>query len=241
MRILVVAFADAAERLLTLLGVENEDNDDLLSSEDEGVELDEDSDENDVDYENDDIQPQNTRLLYQLANSLAQELKYSQKQGSRTNTRLPTNHRATKSHHELNKGRSNEQIQSMEVAQDISFENDAKTLKYIHLFDQPHKTSDNRSFFCTTSLEANESMVTNKYQTNNRSRTCTNLVEGGKTPFSANPLVTDSWSLGWDACAAEAIRYLIEDEGLSPHHPTVLAMKNHLETQRERTLAQFAV
>ncbi|XP_043279638.1 uncharacterized protein [Venturia canescens] len=232
---------DAAERLLTLLGVDNEENDDLLSSEDEGVELDEESDENDVDYDNEDNEPQNTRLLHQLANSLAQELKYSQKQGNKTNTRLATNQRGTRSNHELNKGHGNEQVQSMEVGHEIFYENDPKTPKYVYQFDQAHKIAENRSFFSTPHFETNDSVPTNKYHGDNRSRISSTVAQLGKTNFSTNSPVPDSWSLGWDACAAEAIRYLVEDEGLSPHHPTVLAMKNHLEIQRERTLAQFAV
>lgn len=49
---------------------------------------------------------------------------------------------------------------------------------------------------------------------------------------------TDSWAAGWDACANETLRYLVEDEGLPLHHPTVVAMKNHLDLQKERAYAQ---
>lgn len=45
-----------------------------------------------------------------------------------------------------------------------------------------------------------------------------------------------TWTAGWDACSSEALRYLVEVEGLPVHHPTVLAMTSHLQSQRDRLL-----
>ena len=53
-------------------------------------------------------------------------------------------------------------------------------------------------------------------------------------PISNQELSSNIWNTGWDACASEALRYLVEDEGLPPHHPTVVTMKNHLDVQREQ-------
>lgn len=48
------------------------------------------------------------------------------------------------------------------------------------------------------------------------------------------------WSTGWNACSTEVLRYLQEVEALPAHHPTVVAMKNHLEAQRQRAIFNFA-
>ncbi|XP_012278327.1 uncharacterized protein LOC105698554 isoform X2 [Orussus abietinus] len=66
---------------------------------------------------------------------------------------------------------------------------------------------------------------------------------GGQGPWGikSDESVPSSWGAGWNACAAEALRYLVEDEGLPPHHPTVVAMKSHLDSQRERALALHTV
>ena len=67
------------------------------------------------------------------------------------------------------------------------------------------------------------------------------IMESGLHRLSPEVEMKDDtcmWTAGWDACTAETLRYLVEVEGLPVHHPTVLAMKNHLQTQRERFLCK---
>lgn len=158
----------AAERLLNLLGVEDED-DDFLSSEDEGVELDIDDEDDDVIFSDD----ENNRLLQQLANSLAEELKAS-------------SHR-----------------QSSSPASPLAPSASSATRKY-------------------QSYHADLEDLELDYRSHKRLK-----VDNVQT---SSPVC--SWNTGWDACATEAVRYLMEEEGLAGHHPTVLALKNHLALQR---------
>ncbi|XP_074096658.1 uncharacterized protein LOC141525869 [Cotesia typhae] len=158
----------AAERLLNLLGVEGED-DDFLSSEDEGVELDIDDEDDDVIFSDD----ENNRLLQQLANSLAEELKASSHQ------------------------------QSSSPASSLAPSASSATQKY-------------------QSYHADLEDLELDYRSHKRL----------KVDNVQHPSPVCSWNTGWDACATEAVRYLMEEEGLAGHHPTVLALKNHLALQR---------
>ncbi|CAK9833532.1 hypothetical protein ANTRET_LOCUS10199 [Anthophora retusa] len=202
---------DAAERLLTLLGVD-EDHDDLLSSsEDEGVELDE--------LEDDEEETENNRLLHQLAASLAKELKQSHHQKQNT-TRLPS----TRDH----------QIPTTETSylehSCLQEQNIKGTSCYRDsLADKRHRQDTSRSY-------GKQDDILESYQClEGRLWTDQEAEEGN----SRREQVPASWNAGWDACATEALRYLVEDEGLPPHHPTVLAMKDHLELQRERAFVQY--
>nr|ACE75392.1 conserved hypothetical protein [Glyptapanteles indiensis] len=165
----------AAERLLNLLGVEDDDED-FLSSEDEGVELDidDDDDGDDVIFSDD----ESNRLLQQLANSLAEELKASS-----------------------------------------------------------HRQSSTSS--STSSLAPPASSATRKYQSYHADLEDLELDYRShkrlKVDNVQNSSPVCSWNIGWDACATEAVRYLMEEEGLAGHHPTVLALKNHLALQRNFT------
>ncbi|OAD55324.1 hypothetical protein WN48_04838 [Eufriesea mexicana] len=209
------ANSDAAERLLTLLGVDEENEDLVSSSEDEGVELDVDE------LEDEEEEQENTRLLHQLAASLAKELKQSQQRqsSSRTMTRDPFD------------------MDRMELI-------GTSYLEHSCLQQQnPKGTScyrDSGSDKCQRQ-EASRSFgkqrtISESYQClDGRLRMDQEPEDGG----SSVEQVPASWNAGWDACATEALRYLVEDEGLPPHHPTVLAMKDHLELQRERTFARY--
>ena len=46
------------------------------------------------------------------------------------------------------------------------------------------------------------------------------------------PLVNDMFLTGFSDCAQEAIRYLVDVEGLSPHDPMVLGLQQHLYEQQ---------
>ena len=46
------------------------------------------------------------------------------------------------------------------------------------------------------------------------------------------PLVNDMFLIGFSDCAQEAIRYLVDVEGLSPHDPMVLGLQQHLYEQQ---------
>lgn len=229
--------------MLTLLGVENEEEDFSSSSEDEGVELDEESDE-------DDDEPENTRLLHQLAASLAEELKYSQKQlgpTSPSSTRLGGHQRGGRVFAGAGPERPGDQFQSMEIGPDAFHQADTKSSK----FSQNHgeqtlecKSTIGRSHCPISSSSSGASpFPPRKFRPQARLRLASGDEDDDEeTVFTGEATgVSGSWAAGWDACAAEAIRYLVEEEGLSPNHPTVLAMKGHLETQRERALAQYAM
>lgn len=44
---------------------------------------------------------------------------------------------------------------------------------------------------------------------------------------------------GYRSCAQEVLRYLIEDEGLSPEDPIILSVHNHLQCQEELYILQY--
>lgn len=211
----------------------DEDDEDLLSSsEDEGVEVDiNELDENDEETDN-------TKLLHQLAASLVQELKYSQKQT--TGSRVAYQDQSV-IHMEMQDtsylGRDCLQSQmdhpKTSVHQDgfdlDHFDNldeqNANFTKFINfgnLRHEPHgRTFDSSNL--DHRLWTDDSAVT---------------IQQTEKSFSSqqNP---NSWIAGWDACATEALRYLVEDEGLPLHHPTIVAMKNYLDLQRERAFTQY--
>ncbi|KAK9302567.1 hypothetical protein QLX08_005450 [Tetragonisca angustula] len=220
---------DAAERLLTLLGVDEEDPEDLVSSsEDEGVELDE-LDEDDDDEEEDDG-PENARLLHQLAASLAMELKQS---------------------HQL------KQSSSKHPRTGGSFDRDRRVeligTNYLEHSCTVQQAGNTKGSSCCRDIVADKSSRTFGKQRaiviEPRDRRCPDdrskmsqdedEDEDEDEGNSVDEQVPMSWNAGWDACATEALRYLVEDEGLPPHHPTVLAMKDHLELQRERAFARY--
>lgn len=217
----------------------DEDDEDLLSSsEDEGVEVDINELE-EVDEETD-----NTKLLHQLAASLAQELKYSQKQTS--SSRVAYQDQSV--------------IHNMEM-QDTSYFGRGCLQNQV---DHP-KTSVHQNGFGHDDLDyfddldeqnANFTKFTNfgnfRQEPHGRTFDSSNLdhrswtddptvtIQQTEKSFSSqqeqNP---DFWIAGWDACATEALRYLVEDEGLPLHHPTIIAMKNYLDLQRERAFTQY--
>nr|XP_033336494.1 uncharacterized protein LOC117226361 [Megalopta genalis] len=200
---------DAAERLLTLLGVDEEYEDLLSSSEDEGVELDE--------LEDDEEELENTRLLHQLAASLAAELKQShQKQNS--SSRLSRSPR----------DRDRMDLESSYLDHDCLDEQDAEETSYHE--EIPEKWQ------CSSSSRGKQGRFMESLERlDRRLRMEDDLEDDSRSQEQVPP----SWGAGWDACASEALRYLVEDEGLPPHHPTVLAMKDHLEMQRGRAFAQY--
>ncbi|XP_012530608.1 uncharacterized protein LOC105833421 [Monomorium pharaonis] len=226
---------DAAERLLTLLGMD-EDNEDLLSSEeDEGVEVDIDE------LEEDDEETDNTKLLHQLAASLAQELKYSQKQSS--SSRVAYQDQST--------------MHNVEMLQDTSYLGRGCLQDQV---DHPKTSSVRQNSFghglyfheSLDEQNANFTKFTNfenfRQEPHGRTFDSSSLdrrlwandpTQAGKPFGSQQEQNPDSWTAGWDACATEALRYLVEDEGLPLHHPTVIAMKNHLDLQRERAFTQY--
>ncbi|XP_015114805.1 uncharacterized protein LOC107039606 [Diachasma alloeum] len=205
---------DAAERLLTLLGVEDDDS----SSEDEGVELD-----------LDDELPENSRFLHQLATSLVQELKYTQK-----STPL----------HPLPLNDLQEQIQHMDVSgEDVpmhqTLQNHQNSSSFAQIVPNPSEKivscrSNPHYVILRTSYEG--------YITNKRCRIDEDSREaeedGDDSVLSTD--ILGSWTAGWEACATEAVRYLLEVEGLPPQHPKVLSLKSHLEVQKGRAFAQFS-
>ena len=204
----------------------NDDDDVSSSSEDEGVELDDESDDDDDD---DEETPEKSKFLHQLASSLVQELKYSHKVPSVT-ARLPNHQRTLRNSHTVS------QMQFMEVSQEASLSEAPRSSKYF-VNDYRNRSVDYKSMqlYGGSKVEMNVSLSPSKFRGDPRYR------DEGTTVSAGDPIVSGSWIVGWDACAAEAIRYLVEDEGLSPHHPTVLAMKNHLEIQRERAASQYAM
>ncbi|KYQ55711.1 hypothetical protein ALC60_05353 [Trachymyrmex zeteki] len=229
---------DAAERLLTLLGMDEDDEDLLSSEEDEGVEVDIDE------LEEDDEETDNTKLLHQLAASLAQELKYSQKQSSSSRAAY----------------QDQNTMHSVEMLQDTSYLGRGCLQDQV---DHP-KTSVRQNNFGHDDLDffddldeqnANFTKFTNfgnfRQEPHGRTLDSSSLDHrlwtddsgstqaAGKSFSNQQEQNPDSWTAGWDACATEALRYLVEDEGLPLHHPTVIAMKNHLDLQRERAFIQY--
>lgn len=234
---------DAAERLLTLLGMDEDDDEDLLSSsEDEGVEVDIDE------LEDDDEQTENTKLLHQLAASLAQELKYSQKQSSASSNRAATHPDSTHSVEMilqntsyLGRGCLQDQVDhpKTSVHQNDDFDRDhffnnldeqnASFTKFRNFgnFRQDRQEPHSRAF---------DSMSLDRRRWTDNPGATQAVARSFGSQQEQDP---GSWAAGWDACASEALRYLVEDEGLPPHHPTVVAMKNHLDLQRERAFVHY--
>ncbi|XP_053984250.1 uncharacterized protein LOC128890062 isoform X2 [Hylaeus anthracinus] len=208
---------DAAERLLTLLGMEDENEELLSSSEDEGVEL----DENELEDDEDELE--NTRLLHQLAASLAEELKQSHQSHQKQNSvRLLARSPFDKDRMELAEAESSYTEHGCLQGQEV------KESRYRET-ERCQRQDASRSF-------AKEHDFVELYEClDHRLR----MDSDPEDVDAHREQVSPSWGAGWDACAAEALRYLVEDEGLPPHHPTVLAMKDHLETQRERAFARY--
>ncbi|XP_066597567.1 uncharacterized protein [Prorops nasuta] len=212
---------DAAERLLNLLEMDDDlrDNidyildydlegdryDDFLSSEDEGVELDE-TDEDDDD-------PENRRRLHQLASSLIQELKYPHRRYPPTSVL--------------------QEYVSYQPKDLVNMDDGLDTIRSHNSRNENPKFFERSKFAC----DSYEGPLTLKTPDDARLR-----VDGTTSvkTLSQQEASPNSWTSGWDACAIEALRYLTEEEGLPPHHPTVLAMKSHLELQRERTFARYS-
>ncbi|XP_029168934.1 uncharacterized protein LOC114938935 [Nylanderia fulva] len=223
---------DAAERLLTLLGMDEDDDEDLLSSsEDEGVEVDI------SELEDDDEQTENTKLLHQLVASLAQELKYSQKQSSASSNRAATHPDSSPSVEMmlqnasyLGHGCLQDQADhpKTSVHQNDDFPRN-------HFFGEQHASFPKFRNFGNFRQDRPEShsRAFDSISLDRRRWT----EDPGAAQQEQDP---GSWAAGWEACASETLRYLVEDEGLPPHHPTVLAMKNHLDLQRERAFAHYS-
>ncbi|KAG7209792.1 hypothetical protein KM043_011410 [Ampulex compressa] len=239
---------DAAERLLTLLGVDEDNEEFSSSSEDEGVEVDVDE------FEEDEEEQENVRLLQQLAASLAQELKYSQQKQTTATTRVT---QGSRSSFETIRDR---QVESMDTMQEANY------FEHDYVSSQADTTLTNRSTGDSTNesnhqqqgaFDRSKSTFGNLYQSHQECATRSSkdfepfdfldhrlrmdtLEESLEGRYSNHQdYVPGSWAAGWDACATEALRYLVEDEGLPAHHPTVVAMKNHLDSQRERAFAQY--
>ncbi|XP_046752931.1 uncharacterized protein LOC124416102 isoform X2 [Diprion similis] len=238
----------AAERLLTLLGVDEDDE--ASSSEDEGVEVDlEDSDGED---------PQDTRLLHQLAASLAQELKYAKQNSS--NSKLALQSQGACSEVQGKDGTTSSMDFGPETTREYnstSFERRGSSAPFCHseesrlsrhlqhrlheqlpppppyqctrvnALPQPHEARGKFEFVARAQNHAEMPPAYPPFGS------CA-MIEDPEGPRLTNPV---SWGVGWEACASEALRYLVEDEGLPPHHPTVVAMKNHLDLQRGRVLS----
>lgn len=213
----------------------DEDDEDLLSSsEDEGVEVDINE------LEGDDEESDNTKLLHQLAASLAQELKYSQKQSSSSRVAYRDQsviHMEMQDTSYLDRGCPQNQVDhpktsvhqndfDLDYFDDLDEQNAnfTKFTNFGNLRHEPHgRTFDSSNL--DHRLWTDDSAV---------------MIQQTEKSFSSqqeqNP---DSWIAGWDACATEALRYLVEDEGLPLHHPTIVAMKNYLDLQRERAFTQY--
>lgn len=261
---------DAAERLLTLLGVDEENDD--FSSEDEGVEVDLDDTDDDEDI------TKNSRLLQQLAVSLAQELKFSQRKPTNT-TRTIIQSDATKvfSQNDILKSdttkifetnnsqndiksdsttifeKSNQknQTQNMEISQELN--NDNK--KYSDIYSRENnltmKCYERNEDENSSTREFNKSFGKNFAQSSKREtlkkRCPYSRVKFNDGDFRRKEKLSNvesnltSWNAGWNSCANETLRYLIVDEGLPPHHPTVVAMRNHLDLQREQAFLRSGI
>lgn len=229
--------ADAAERLLTLLGVDDGDEDLVSSSEDEGVEVDIDE------LEDDDEETGNAKLLHHLAASLAHELKYSSTRSSPSTSGRTAAHQGSVH-------------SSLEMLQDASYlgclQEQAKAPVQSDFFGRGEQLLDERSAvartkflnfdgFCQEPKDPASHGFSGYMCLDQCLRTEDQGAEQPGKYFSGHQQQnTDSWEAGWDACANEVLRYLVEDEGLPLHHPTVVGMKNHLDLQRERALAQHS-
>lgn len=227
---------DAAERLLTLLGMDEDDEDLQSSEEDEGVEVDIDE------FEEDDEETDNTELLHQLAASLAQELKYSQKQSS--SSRVAYQDQSTMRNVEmlqdtsyLGRGCLQDQVDHSKTS--VRQNDFGHDLDFFDDLDEQNANFTKFTNFGNFCQEAHgrtfdSSSLDHRLWSNDSAST-----QAGKSFGSQQERNPDSWTAGWDACATEAVRYLVEDEGLPLHHPTVIAMKNHLDLQRERAFTQY--
>lgn len=218
----------------------DEDDEDLLSSsEDEGVEVDIDE------LEEDDEETDNTKLLHQLAASLAQELKYSQKQS--TSSRVAYQGQSTMHNAEMLQDTSylghdclQDQVDHPKTS--VRQNGFAHDLDFFDDLDERNanftKFTNFRNFL--PELQEPHGRTFDSSSLGHRLWTDPAATQAGKS-FSNHQQEQDpdSWTAGWDACTTETLRYLVEDEGLPPHHPTVIAMKNHLELQRERAFAQY--
>lgn len=218
------------------------------SSDDEGVEVD----------VSDDDEDHRSKLLHQLAVSLAQELKYSRKQFSHP-TRAQHQNRDTFE-------ATDHSMDSMELSQNINclnhdhlqlqlnretlslasppdnYDSDGNFItrstvdrvksNFIEenqkLHDMPFKSKDLTSPDLSGYMSLNHRLRMNDFE----------IIQAGKT-FGQLKEDSGYWASGWNACTTEALRYLIEDEGLSVQHPTVVAMKSHLDLQRERAFTLF--
>ncbi|XP_051165512.1 uncharacterized protein LOC127284223 [Leptopilina boulardi] len=221
---------DAAERLLTLLGVDEENDD--FSSEDEGVEIDLDEIDDDEDGK------KNSSLLQQLAVSLAQELKFTQRKNIHSTTRTTIQNNSLFENCDVEKN-----IQHMNLSQESSFlhhhhhHHNKKNDLYLETKNEGYSSYEFKSFgktFCESSSKR-ELLKKNKKSPYSR----VNRTDGSQIKMKDNKLLNlesnlNSWNAGWESCASETLRYLVVDEGLSPHHPTVVAMRNHLDLQREQ-------
>ncbi|XP_014477485.1 PREDICTED: uncharacterized protein LOC106745946 [Dinoponera quadriceps] len=244
---------DAAERLLTLLGVDDGDEDLVSSSEDEGVEVDID------DLEDDDEETGNARLLHHLAASLAQELKYSSTRSSPSTSGRGAHQARGGSAHcvemlqdtsYLERGCLQDQAEpkapvhqqsdffarSGQLFEERSTAGRTKSFLSFDAYRQDRQEQRSRSF---EPKDAASHAFPGYICLDQRLRTGEQAAaQPDNKYFGHQQQDTDSWAAGWDACANEALRYLVEDEGLPLHHPTVIAMKNHLDLQRERAFAQ---
>ncbi|EFN81715.1 hypothetical protein EAI_13458 [Harpegnathos saltator] len=251
---------DAAERLLTLLGVDDGDNEDLVSSsEDEGVEVDIDE------LEDDDEETGSAKLLHHLAVSLAQELKYSSSRSiPSTSGRAAHQARAggvemlqgasylergclqdqaqpkatAAAHHQGDFFGRSEQLLADERTTVIR----SKFLNFDDFCEEHQEPQHSRSFEPkdTASHSFPDYMcLDQRLRTEDQAAAQPGKYFGHQQQQQQQQQQDgDSWAAGWDACANEALRYLVEDEGLPLHHPTVVAMKNHLDLQRERAFTQ---
>lgn len=220
-----------------MLGMD-EDEDLLSSSEDEGVEVDIDE------LEDNDEQTENTKLLHQLAVSLAQELKYSQKQSP-----APSNRAAhPDSTHSVEMilqntsylGRSCLQDHQVDHPKTSAHQNDID-FDCDHLFDNHEQNANFTKFRNFGNFRQGLHSRSFDFTSLDRRRWTDDpgVTQAVRSFGSQQEQDPGSWATGWDACATEALRYLVEDEGLPPHHPTVVAMKNHLDLQRERAFAHY--
>ncbi|KAK0175754.1 hypothetical protein PV327_009481 [Microctonus hyperodae] len=241
---------DAAERLLTLLCVNELDDDYLSSSEDEGVGIDSNYDEND----DDEYGSFNSRLLQQLATSLTEELKYVKIQNN--NITIKNNTQSNRTMVIKNMDDDKEQTQRMDITytddeyQTIRGQSSKLGSKYGINYHASYQHKENletkyQEIICKISdneivhsLDSDNYFVTNKRC---RSKECHRNINEEKNKTSEKCESPSLWSAGWDSCAAEAIRYLIEVEGLDPSSPTVLALKDHLEIQRKHALCSYAI
>ncbi|KAF7997687.1 hypothetical protein HCN44_008860 [Aphidius gifuensis] len=200
-----------AERLLNLLGVENSDDDD---DNDDLLSSSEDEgvdldDDNNEDDLNNSI---NTKLLHQLASSLTQELKLSQqKNSSSCNTEYSS------------QNLQDNENQNMELSHEVNNQNQNSDIKF-----------DN-NYYCSglDDIKDNQISEYNNFVSNKRCR----YEQNYRTDEPEE--IPSSWDVGWDECTAEAVKYLTEVEGLSLQHPIVLALKSHLQVQRDMTCVQF--